>query len=98
MTWLGEENSFCACSFYRDFIFLGLRGGLTLLQFAHRFLQHFRMREQIVVHYALDVGALRGREDRARTACGAATASNAAKAAAIMRRLDVIGFVLAVVI
>ena len=83
----------------RDLMLLGFGRGLALLQFGHRLLQHFRMGEQIVVHDAFDLAALRGREiRRARTACGAAMASNAAQTAAIRRGLDVIGFVLAEVI
>ena len=42
----------------RGFVLFGFRGALPLLKFGHRLLQHFRMRDQIVAHDALDLAAL----------------------------------------
>ncbi len=44
----------------RDLMLLGFRRGLALLQLGHRLLQHFWMREQIIVHDALDLATLDG--------------------------------------
>jgi hypothetical protein len=44
----------------RDLMLLGFRRGLALLQLGHRLLQHFRMRDQVVVHDALDLAPLVG--------------------------------------
>jgi hypothetical protein len=40
------------------FVLFGFRGGLALVQFCHRLFEHFRMRDQVVLHDSLDLAAL----------------------------------------
>ena len=97
MTWRGEENSAVGVVLDRGLVLFGFGGGLALLQLGHRLLQHFGMRDQIVVHDLLDRAALGGREcscaRRPAAAPSAAMASNGGAGKAQRRRRKVMAVI-----